>query len=213
MAYEYCCFVSYPHGQNNVLVPLVQKIVEALKNEVGAQLKKGVWLDHEHLQGGQLLDSEIAYGLCKSACMIMIYTPLYFDSEHVYCARELKAMQELEERRLAPLANKNNRLIIPIILRGEKKYPLQGKWVYHSFTDIEMNDPIEQIPIRYAKKIREIAEYIVDRCQELDASLHAVKHDCEQYSLPTIEDTKLFVESIIGKKMQLNDVPFVGRSN
>ena len=70
------------------------------------------------------LDEEIGPDLCKSACMILIYTPLYFDTEHIYCARELKAMQESGST--APLrliGDKGKGLIIPIVLRGEKTLP------------------------------------------------------------------------------------------
>lgn len=211
MPYEYCCFVSYPHGQNNVLVPLVQKIVEALKKEIGAQIRKEIWLDADFLQAGQLLDDEIGSKLCKSACMILFYTPLYFDTEHIYCARELKAMQLLEEQRLKLLKEKTNGLIIPIILRGEKKYPLGKRWKYYSFTDIEMNDPIEQIPIKYAREIRSIAEYIIDRCAELDEVLASNPYDCSQYFLPSAEEAKEFVETVLKKKILDVQVSFVGR--
>src|SRR5688572_26629049 len=115
MPYEYCCFISYPHGQNNVLVPLIKKIVEALEKEIGTQIRQEVWLDSKFLQGGHIIQDEIGARLCKSACMILFYTPLYFDSEHLYCARELKAMQYLEERRLKLLKEKGNGLIIPVI--------------------------------------------------------------------------------------------------
>jgi hypothetical protein len=211
MAYEYCCFISYPHGQNNVLVPLVQKIVEALEKEIGAQTDKRVWLDSNFLQGGQILDNEIGAKLCKSACMILFYTPLYFDTEHIYCARELKAMQDLEEQRLKLLKEKGDGLIIPIIFRGEKKYPLGTRWKYYKFTDIEMNDPVEQIPFRYAKEIRSIAEYIIERFNDLKAVAHLNEHDCNQYSLPTAEDARKFVENVLNKKITDVEVSFVGR--
>src|SRR5215813_7841987 len=120
MPYDYCCFVSYPHGQKDVLVPLVSKIVEALQKEIGSQLRQEIWLDRNFLQGGNRLDPAIGSNLCKSACMIFVYTPLYFDSEHIYCAQEFKAMQDLEQQRLESLKAKENGLIIPIILRGEK---------------------------------------------------------------------------------------------
>ena len=211
MPYEYCCFVSYPHGQNNVLVPLVQKIVEALEKEIGAQIRKRVWLDSNFLQGGNIINSEIGSKLCKSACMILFYTPLYFDREHLYCAQELKAMQDLEEQRLKLLKEKGNGLIIPIILRGEKKYPLSTRYKYYKFTDIEMNDPIEQIPLKYAKEIRSIAEYIIERYEELDAVAHLLPSNCNEYSLPSEDDAQRFVENVLMKKIKDVEVSFVGR--
>jgi len=127
MAFEYCCFISYPHGQENVLVPIVDDFVQGLKKELGAQDRRPLWFD-QVLTGGRQVDEAIDAGLCKSACMIMLYTPLYFDTEHTYCAQELKAMQDLEEERLKFLNDKSAGLIIPVILRGEKRFPEATKY-------------------------------------------------------------------------------------
>jgi hypothetical protein len=214
MAFEYCCFVSYPHGQDDVLVPFVDDFVKGLETEIKAQTRKKVWIDYKFMTGGYRLDQEIGPDLCKSACMVMLYTPLYFDEEHTYCARELKAMQELEERRLLPLKDKGKGLIVPIILRGPKKFPkvLSDKGLYYDFTDIELNDPTEKIRVRYAKEIREIAEYIIDRCDCLDEVADSLPVDCDKYCLPSVGDAKLFVETVLGKKITSVAVPFVVRT-
>ncbi len=123
MAYDYCCFVSYPRGQNNEMVPLVEDFVAGLEKEIKLQIRKDVWIDYKFLKGGTRLDQEIGPTICKSACMLLIYTPLYFDTEHTYCARELTAMQQLEEKRLSLLRDKGKGLIIPVIIRGEKRFP------------------------------------------------------------------------------------------
>src|SRR5688500_16106433 len=106
MAFEFCCFISYPHVQEEVLVPTVDYFVQGLKREIGAMDRRPLWFD-QVLTGGRRIEEAIGAGLCKSACMIMLYTPLYFDEEHVYCARELKAMQDLEEERLRTLQDKS----------------------------------------------------------------------------------------------------------
>src|ERR1700743_854624 len=139
MAYDYCCFISYPHGQDNVLVPFVEDFVSGLELEIKAITRKKVWTDYNFLKGGNRLDEEVGPGICKSVCMILLYTPLYFDCDHTYCAREFKAMQDLETKRMAVLADKGKGLIIPIVLRGEKRFPkaLSEKRLYYKFTDIE----------------------------------------------------------------------------
>jgi hypothetical protein len=214
MAYEYCCFISYPHGQDDVLVPFVKELVKGLELEIYSQTRKRVWIDYEYLKGGSRLDQEIGPDICKSACMILIYTPLYFDTEHVYCARELKAMQDLEEKRLLLLKDKGKGLIIPVVLRGEKRFPtsLSDQRLFYKFTDIEFNDPSDKIREKYAKEIKEIAEYIVDRCIYLDEVADNMPHDCDTFALPTMEEAKKFVQKVLGKDITEVAVPFVVRT-
>ena len=214
MAFPYCCFISYPHGQENVLVPFVEDFVKGLETEIYAQTRKKVWIDYKFLKGGFRLDEEIGPDLCKSACMILIYTPLYFDTEHLYCARELKAMQELEAQRLCVIGDKGKGLIIPIVLRGEKRFPkaLSKERLYYNFTDIEFNNPTETIRAKHAKEIREIAEYIIDRCEHLDEVENQIQHNCDEYRLPSTTSAQDFVATVLEKKIVEVVVPFVGRT-
>lgn len=213
MPFEYCCFISYPHGQNDVLVPLVEDFVDGLEQEIFAVSRKKIWVDLKNLQGGARLDETIGPELCKSACMILIYTPLYFDAEHTYCARELKAMHELEAQRMPLLRDKGRGLIIPVILRGEKKFPtvLKERKSYF-FTDITFSNPADRIRIRYAKQIKEIAEYIIERCDMLEEVASHLPYDCDEFGLPSSEIAKKFVEEVLGQKVTDVAVPFVTRS-
>jgi hypothetical protein len=213
MAFEYCCFVSYPHGQDDVLVPWAKSFVEGLKQEIGAQIRGKIFLDNNFFMAGDWLEESIGSNLCKSACMILLYTPLYFDTEHVYCARELKAMQELEEQRLKHLPKKGKGLIIPVILRGEKKFPdvLKAQRYCSDFSLVDFNDPVKTIRTKYKKKIREIADYIIERCDELKAITHKISHDCDNYQLPSAEVAIEFVETVLETKIVDNPVGFVGR--
>jgi hypothetical protein len=215
MSFEFCCFISYPHGQSNVLVPFISDFVDGLEKEVYAQTSKKVFVDQKYLQGGDWLDEEIGPSICRSACMILFYTPLYFDTDHIYCARELKAMQDLEEKRLNLLKDKGKGLIIPIILRGEKKFPeqLSKKRLYYNFTAIEFNNPTDIIRVKYSKEIKEIAEYIIDRCDQLEQVSGGLSHNCETFRLPNSDEAKEFVETVLGKKIVDVPVPFVIRSD
>jgi hypothetical protein len=198
-----------------VLVPFVNDFVAGLETEIGALSRMSVWVDYKFLKGGHRLDDEIGPRLCKSACMILLYTPLYFDTEHLYCAREFKAMQHLEEQRNRLLKDKGKGLIIPVILRGEKKFPtvIRQERLYYRFTDIELNNPAERLRVKYAKEIKEIAEYIVDRCEFLHEVAGAMNQNCDEYCLPKPNETKAFVEEVLGKKMSDVVVPFVSRTD
>jgi TIR domain-containing protein len=213
MAFEYCCFISYPHGQEDVLVPIVDDFVQGLKREIGAVDRRPLWFD-QVLTGGRRIDEAVGAGLCKSACMIMLYTPLYFDEEHVYCARELKAMQDLEEERLRTLKDKSFGLIIPVILRGEKRFPdAMKKGKFYDFTQFLFNSPSEKLREKYAAQIREIAAYILDRCDSLEAVERDPTHNCDAYPLPTIEVAKDFVEQVLAKKIVEVADSFPGRKS
>jgi hypothetical protein len=213
MSFEFSCFISYPHGQKNVLVPFINDFVDGLEREIYSQTSKSIFVD-EYLEGGDWLDEKIGPNLCKSACMILFYTPLYFATEHIYCARELKAMQDLEERRLRFLEDKGKGLIIPIILRGKKKFPLalQNQRKFYDFTDIEFNNPGDVFRAKFAKEIKEIAQYIVDRCDQLDEISHQLSHNCQAFRLPDAKEARQFVEGVLGKEIVDIPVSFVIRT-
>jgi hypothetical protein len=55
--------------------------------------------------------------------MVLLFSPYYFDMQSMYCAREYKAMLELEAKRLKLLPQgfgKRKGLIIPVVMRGEQ---------------------------------------------------------------------------------------------
>jgi len=144
--------------------------------------------------------------------MIMLYTPLYFDTEHAYCARELKAMQDLEEERLKFLKDKSNGLIISVILRGEKMFPeVMKRGKFYDFTKFFFNSPSEKLREKYAAQINEIAGYIIERCYSLESVAQQLSHDCDKYCLPTLEVTRSFVEDVLGKRITDVADSFPGR--
>jgi len=212
MAFEFCCFISYPHGQDNVLVPFVNDFVDGLSKEIYAQTRKKIWIDYKFLKGGDRINEEIGPNICKSACMIALYTPLYFDAEHTYCAREFRAMELLEQERMVYLVEKGHGLIITVILRGAKRFPkvLESSRKYYKFDDIELNDPVDKIQVRYAQEIKEIAEYIIDRCESLDEVEAEIKHDCDGFCLPSEEEARTYIKTVLKKKIQPTPDPYPG---
>jgi hypothetical protein len=95
-------------------------------------------------------------------------------------------MQGLEEKRLEVLKDKGQGLIIPIVLRGEKRFPaaLSQERLYYSFTDIQFNNPVDKLRVKYAEQIKEMAEYIVERCFKMDEVADQLPHDCDTFALP-----------------------------
>lgn len=114
MPFQYACFISYRHGQRKLAERIINDLYETLSGELELLRDEQVFLDRERLRGGYFYNEALAEALCHSACMIVVFTPTYFSRNHTYCAREYKAMEELEKKRLRLLSgsvHKNRGLI------------------------------------------------------------------------------------------------------
>ena len=99
-----------------------------------------VYRDVLRLEGGDFYNQALARSLCESVCMIMIFTPTYFNSDHTYCTREFAAMCRIEEARLR--ANAEHGLIIPVVLRGFDQLPdeVKSRRQVYKFDQFLMSD-------------------------------------------------------------------------
>lgn len=126
MPFKYSCFISYRHGQKELVEKFVRDLEQSLSNEVVPLTDMEVFVDWQRLQGGDFFNENLAKALCESVCLIVVFTPTYFSDTHSYCAREYKGMEMLESQRLDLLgasADKEHGLIIPIVLRSEENLP------------------------------------------------------------------------------------------
>jgi hypothetical protein len=121
MPFEHACFVSYRHGRE----PGTAKLYRTFRDELAVQLElylpgMGVFFDEKRLAGGDFFEEEIRRALSHSVCMILLFTPQYFSERHTFCAREYRAMVELERQRLAavPALGQGKGLVLPVVLRG-----------------------------------------------------------------------------------------------
>jgi hypothetical protein len=59
--------------------------------------------------------------------MIVVFTPTYFSESNPHCAREFRAMEQIETKRMSHLGAKRDGhgLIIPVVLRGADQLPVQ----------------------------------------------------------------------------------------
>ena len=104
MPLKYSCFISYRSRS----VELARDFQESLDRELRHWTTLPIYRDEVRLDGGDFYNRELALALCQSACMVMIYTPTYFDLESTYCAREYRAMEILESTRLELLGQERN---------------------------------------------------------------------------------------------------------
>ena len=176
MPFNYACFISYRHGQGDLAKRIVNDLYEAIWNEMetwfGGNAKDMVFLDEGGLEAGEFFNESLAQALCESVCMIVVFTPAYFDALQTYCAREYKAMERLEQERLRLLgsaADRRRGLIIPIIFRGEERFPqeIKERRQFHNFDSFLLSDVEMKKNPKYDRTIKAIAAYIADRCHRL----------------------------------------------
>lgn len=205
MSFKYACFISYRNGdrqRDNVYIfKLVEELKKDLLNELELLLEpeeRDIFLDTEGLQGGDFLYPRIAQALCRSVCMICLWTPIYFSRTHNYCAREYRAMEILEEHRkrlLRTSSNSTQGLIIPLALRECNRFPCQLNRLYVNFEDFLQPTERGKLtkPRGYFKKIKELAKYVAQRYQELkNLSTDSFKF-CDTFELPQA-DAQEFIE-------------------
>src|SRR5437764_15246498 len=98
MPFTNACFISYRHAgpASEIVRGLVGKLAEQL-----ALLSPSypIYVDEKRLKAGDYLDAELAAAMCRSICMVLLFTPEYFDLDHPYCAREYRGMKTIEAAR------------------------------------------------------------------------------------------------------------------
>lgn len=189
MPLEYPCFISYRQGQRDLTKRIIGDLTDALKNELEVTVGREPFVDVERLRGGDFIDPSIAEKLCKSACMVMVFTPVYFDESRPYCTREFQAMVRLETIRLNALAasERQHGLIIPIAFRGFDSIPdgIRRSRLCYDFSSFSLVDRKMSRHPRYAPEIRKIADYIAARYNALKALTEDPCRDCNAFALPT----------------------------
>jgi hypothetical protein len=208
MPFQYACFISYPHGKGQLVKSFIAKLREALIDYLDPYLSSDqlVFLDEDRLKGGDLLDAKLAVELCNSACMILVFSPRYFDRTHPYCAREYRAMEKLEEERLARISNRPaSGLIIPVIFRGDPaELPqLLKRRLYWDFSSYTLVDPEIANNREYASKIAKIAESIYQIHRKLDACRPHPCANCDQYELPSEQEIGAWLETVLSPPQPL----------
>jgi hypothetical protein len=137
--------------------------------------------------------------------MVMIYTPTYFDKDRTYCAREYKAMENLETQRLEMLGYQRNfqhGLIIPVVYRGVDIFPayVSGIRHYYKFDAFHICGNSHLRNKRYQDEIKKIAKYIFERCNELNALDNDPCEICGSFEVPNIEEDLAWLTPLLPPK-------------
>jgi len=169
MAFRYACFISYCHGQYDLVKGFIDQLKTALKAELDALMNEELYIDEERLLPGYHYNEELAKAICESVCMVVVYMPKY--ESHEYCMREFEAMELLERKRdqlLCAAANASRGFIIPIILRGNDDIPPKIKRYTHyaDFSHFTLATPEIVRNPAYVEEIKRIAKVIHQHYKE-----------------------------------------------
>jgi hypothetical protein len=203
MPFEHACFLSYRrHEQSELAERFIADLHSALRNELLVMMDEDIFVDREGLRGGSFIDPVLAHALCKSVCMIVIYTPTYFSWTHTYCAREYRAMEKLEGGRLARVGNQQDRnagLIIPVILRGQQTLPLtiRSQRQCYIFEHFALSSQKMARNRQFEMRVREIASVIYARKSALAHLADELTCDCHRFAFPTEDEVRPWLTNMI----------------
>jgi hypothetical protein len=189
----YSCFISYCHGQQELTQKFIDQLTRAVKSYLEPFLDEEVYIDTERLKPGYQHTEKIAEAICRSLCMIVVYSPRY--EKHMYCLREFEAMREVEKKRLEILgkqAMRGKRLIIPIIFRtridGEIPAELRKTNTYCDFSKFTTASSDISQNAEYVAEIEKIARTIVEHYNALEDAGCDISSTCNEFELPDEEN-------------------------
>ncbi len=203
MSFEYSCFISYRHARYNQARSYTDQIVEALKAELDWRVDQEVFRDVERLRGGEFYQESLAEYLCKSMCMIVLYSPVYFSVNHTFCSREFKAMERLERERLSylpPSEARTKGLIIVIALLDFKSIPaeISSSRACYNFEPYTLRGNMSR-NLEFKSEIRKIGEYISNlyRLFREIPETSDICDDCFNFTLPQESEVMPWINQIV----------------
>jgi len=201
MPFQYSCFISYRRAQYELMRTFIEELRDALRSYMEVYLPQPVYID-ENLHAADFIDPALAEALCRSICMILVYTPTYFDNEHIYCTREYLAMISLEQQRLRYINSPNIRqagLIVPIVFRGAPYVPKEIKRLrlYRDFSDFSLANPTIIRNNQFAAYLDEIAERTYEIYQELNNLPDDLCEGCSDFCLPSDDEARALLPELL----------------
>lgn len=182
--FDYACFISYSHGEGDLVRGFVGQFKAALRDELETLIASRKPFIDDDIPYGAKWDPYLAMALCHSVCMVVIYTPVYGQKD--FCRREFEAMERLEAARLALLPQASPiGLIIPVVMRGFRQLPPPiGPRQAVDFSQFTLADVQMNRHPGFAPKVREVAERIADHFWHLQALEEEACRHCAGFELP-----------------------------
>jgi hypothetical protein len=202
MPFTNSCFISYRHTDMPRNRAIIQQTVDALKTELEGRVPLPVFLDVERLKGGTFYNEALATSLCSSVCMVMLYWPTYFSTDHTFCSREYKAMVRLEAQRLNLLTDpleKLKGLIIPVAFRDFDQIPGEVRLnrFVSNFEAYSLRRNMSQNR-EFINDIYKIGTYITERCRAFRSIPPPDPcTDCPQCRLPGEQEIMPWLQQVL----------------
>jgi TIR domain len=195
--FQYSCFISYSHGEEELVRGFVAQFKAALKGELETLIDRKAFID-EDIHGGAFWEPKLAQALCHSVCMVLIYTPIYGQKD--VCRREFEAMRDVEAWRQKLLQGGDPLgLIIPVVMRGFQRLPppLEPRQAF-DFSKFTLADvQINRHPC-FAEQVRKVAERIQAHFEQMqDLEDKACEH-CQGFKLPPAPPTSAWRAAAAG---------------
>ena len=190
MAFSHSCFISYCHGEGELIRPFIEQLRTALDSCLEPYLDEKVFLDADRMRPGYRFNESLGRALCESVAMIMVYVPKY--ETHDYCMREFSAMERIELHRRALLGPQAHGmgLIIPVVLRGRTEDLPEWIRQHRHFCDFSRFTTASR-SIRsnaeYARKVDEIAFYVFELYRLFQSAHVDPCSDCRSFQLPRFD--------------------------
>lgn len=188
--FKYACFISYSHGQQDLVKGFIDQFKAALKAYLEPFMDEEVYVDVDRLKAGFKYNEALAQAICQSVCMVVIYSPVY--ERRTYCGREYEAMERLEAKRLGVLAGTGSSkgLIIPVVLRGFKQLPARiQQWRQAiDFSHFTLATQEMSRNPDFVERIQEIAQQIFEHFTAFSAAGDDPCQECLAFSLPDAAD-------------------------
>jgi hypothetical protein len=182
MAFQHPCFISYPHGQHQLMREFITGFKAALDSSLEPFVgRNAVYFDEDRLDPGYHYNEALSAAMCRSACWVIVYAPIY--ERRSYCRRELAGMEALEAQRrahLGPALLPEHGFVVPVVLRGRLPDTIRRSTVSADFSSYTTAVTDISRAKRYVKKIERIAQYI----SELNELGPHLSDACDGFLLP-----------------------------
>jgi hypothetical protein len=189
MSFEHACFISYRNGDrkdagqdlrrqdiSDTLNAFARDLRDELKRELLTHTnpkKCLIFLDQdaECLPPNAQLMPTFSQAVCKSVCMVVIFTRHYLDKDHLTCATELEGMlRRLKNRCSEMKIHEENatKWIATAVFREPDRVPaILTNNVFGDFSDYQNSSTPLRDNENYRKYIKGLAKNIADLWEDI----------------------------------------------
>lgn len=121
LGYTHHVFISWPHEIEARGAAFVRALAAGLEDRFRTFGGGSVFID-DRLEDGYVWDKALRKNLCRSAVVVSVIVPTFFNSE--YCTIEWSIAEQLQSKRLATQDDVAT-LFLPIILTGNIRIPAE----------------------------------------------------------------------------------------